>query len=1270
LTPAFFTLTSGRVLAWLRAIFLFAFFACRCFRGVAASNQGTDDFAAAPELFGSSIVLEGDNEHATQESGEPSLSAFGDTIGKTIWWTWTAPFSGTVLLVAEPSSFCPIAGVYVGSSIRDLTSLTTCACHSAPGQFFAISNTTYRICADAWAFPPRPTGGRIRLQLQSFPRPDNDQFAGRLVLTGMHATASGDNRSATNEVDEPNTGVLNPTYSLWWTWRAPVDADVRLTIEGLQYPAMGVYRGKTLEALSAVPLERNNNGHDNLFHAVEGGDYVISLDSSAPGSFFLNLDVVRLAFVAPAENSKFTAPPFIDLQAKVIGSDLPITLVRFFSDGNLLDTRTSPPFSLVWTNPPIGQHLLTLEGIDVFGRTNTSLPVAIRVEPPPIVRPANNDFAGRILLPGPYYQATVTNDLATVEPGEPETPFGKWRSLWWSWRAPADCEVTLRASGAPIVSVYVGESVESISRIAIGFNGLATGTQVRFTATSNTVYQISLDSEIATSINFELTANVSNDLVPNNNFASSIDLGSGPSVTMVGDNTQASKEAGEPDHAGNSGGKSLWWTWTAPTSGRVHLSSIQSSFTPLLSVYQGEVLSTLAVIGRNELLPYIVGGCGLYVEVCGPPDCPYTTDVFFQAQAGATYHIAVDGMSAYGRLVSGPLRVSLDLSTLRFVDPLPGRRTFGPTDIALMIDFDRSVHPMLQRLDILAGTNWIARAIAPDFRAVWSNAPPGRYDLKATALIENGAVIESAVQPLFIGSSTNDDIASAIFLAGNSASLVGNNVGATLEDQEPLLPGSSLGRTLWWSWTAPASGKVSLTADPNSEFVLPVGIYSGTELTNLFLIASNSFLQCVSTGFRCQDCFVRQRDRLVFPVERNATYLIAVDGFRFGDCNGSSTDVAGPFSFDLLFSSLPNDHFDARTVLSGQAISLTNSTFGATVDPGEPVIGTNILDHSVWYRWKAPFSGRVRLTSHEPFTNSLSGLSASSGTISFPGWPAVCTVLSEIPASIPFVPIYSVFEGESLNSLAPVGSGEWVTFDATEGHEYQVSVSGRADSSGEFPLLLTEMRPPENDAFSTRTRLVGTSVMVEGNNLAATSEPAEPPHSSDPSRFRSVWYTWTAPLSGPVVVSAFSRTPPATQLRYANLPIRIYKGSSLRTLTGVTALTVGENLALAAEAGVSYQIAVVEPDAGSDYTGFFRLTIYGLDPPWLDPANSRYVGKDFDLAVVGQVGQPFTLEVSDDLRSWDRLVSAQLSGPAFHFLDQNAAAFDRRFYRITLLYGE
>src|SRR5262249_28825938 len=91
-------------------------------------------------------------------------------------------------------------------------------------------------------------------------------------------------------------------------------------------------------------------------------------------------------------------------------------------------------------------------------------------------------------------------------------------------------------------------------------------------------------------------------------------------------NMGATKESGEPNHAGNSGGKSVWWTWMAPASGQVTIDTQGSTFDTLLAVYTGASVDHLSGLVSND-----DSGGGT------------TSQVTFAAQAGTAYHIAVDG---------------------------------------------------------------------------------------------------------------------------------------------------------------------------------------------------------------------------------------------------------------------------------------------------------------------------------------------------------------------------------------------------------------------------------------------------------------------------------------------------------------------------------------------------------------------------------------------------------------------------------------------------
>ena len=109
-----------------------------------------DNFAAASTLSGSSLSAAGSNVNATKEIGEPNHG--GDAGGKSVWWNWMAPSSGTVVIDTNGSSFDTLLGVYTGSAVNALT-LAAGDNNSGPNltsrvSFAAIAGVVYHIAVD------------------------------------------------------------------------------------------------------------------------------------------------------------------------------------------------------------------------------------------------------------------------------------------------------------------------------------------------------------------------------------------------------------------------------------------------------------------------------------------------------------------------------------------------------------------------------------------------------------------------------------------------------------------------------------------------------------------------------------------------------------------------------------------------------------------------------------------------------------------------------------------------------------------------------------------------------------------------------------------------------------------------------------------------------------------------------------------------------------------------------------------------------------------
>lgn len=115
--------------------------------------------------------------------------------------------------------------------------------------------------------------------------------------------------------------------------------------------------------------------------------------------------------------------------------------------------------------------------------------------------------------------------------------------------------------------------------------------------------------------------------------ATTVTLGSNNSATLKGFNTNATKESGEPNHAGDTGGHSVWWKWTPTTGGDASIDTRGSYFDTTLAVYTGSTVSSLTqVASQDDINPGVV----------------QASFVSFVAKANTTYWIAVDGFKGTG----------------------------------------------------------------------------------------------------------------------------------------------------------------------------------------------------------------------------------------------------------------------------------------------------------------------------------------------------------------------------------------------------------------------------------------------------------------------------------------------------------------------------------------------------------------------------------------------------------------------------------------------
>ena len=546
--------------------------------------------------------------------------------------------------------------------------------------------------------------------------PANDNFANRATLVGTNVTATGANANATAQPGEPAHAGSPAARSLWWTWTAPVSGMVTVNTVGSSFDTvLAVYTGSVVTNLAAIASNDDAGGQRTsllTFNASAGVAYQLAVDGfgGAVGNVVLNLSVAG-GGAAPGNDNFANALALAGANVATAGRNLGATAQA----GEPAHAGSAAARSVwwAWTAPAAGVVIASTAGSDFdtvlavytgtdvaaltpvasddqSGGTNTSR-LTFTASAGTIYRIAvdgylgavgnialalqqgatasgNDAFANAITLTGASVTTTGGNTNATAEAGEPaHAGYTARKSVWWQWTAPFSGRAQIDTIGSDfdtVLAVYSGASLASLNTEAMDDDSGGAGTsRAVFTATAGTVYRIAVDGYGGAEGTVTLHVNVSNIAPGNDDFANRATL-TGTSFSTNAANVNASAEANEPNHAGRTATKSLWWKWTAPADGRVTIRTAGSSIDTVLAVYTGASLATLSVVAAND-----------------DARDTSTSAVTFSAVAGTTYQIAVDGYNgATGDLVlTGALEASVLYAT-DFENFSIGTETLALTD--------------------------------------------------------------------------------------------------------------------------------------------------------------------------------------------------------------------------------------------------------------------------------------------------------------------------------------------------------------------------------------------------------------------------------------------------------------------------------------------------------------------------------------------------------------------------------------------------------------
>ena len=362
------------------------------------------------------------------------------------------------------------------------------------------------------------------------------------------------------------------------------------------------------------------------------------------------------------------------------------------------------------------------------------------------------------------------------------------------------------------------------------------------------------------------------------------------------------------------------------------------------------------------------------------------------------------------------------------------------------------------------------------------------------------------------GPPVHDDFGDAAPIGGLQGAVSGDTSRATHEPGEPE-HGAGAAHSVWYSWTAPTDRRVTFDTTGSAPGTV-AAIYRGDGVGALTRVGVPGATVAIDAS-------------------AGSTYRIAVDG------------PGGAFVLGWLGVPPANDAFASATELTGASGELVASNELAAHEAVDPA-----GNHSVWYRWRAPASGRVR-------------------------WQ-----LGD--ASFDFPQLW-VYTGTNPAHLTMVGS----EFDAVAGTEYRIAVSSYyQEETGSFVLTWGDAPPvPANDDLANAQTISGARGTIDADNHRATATTGEPRHSIN-TPAASIWYRWTAPAAG--TYEFYS---------YEHDAVAAYTGSTYESLRRI-ALFGGAYSAYSSfsvEAGETVSIAVDDP--GSGHPGLLRWRPRSDAPP-------------------------------------------------------------------------
>ena len=452
-----------------------------------------------------------------------------------------------------------------------------------------------------------------------------------------------------------------------------------------------------------------------------------------------------VALTAPVSGTSFSAPAAITLSATASDPDGNVARVDFYRGTVLLGTRTVAPYSLTWTDVPIGTYSLTAKATDNAGASKTSTAATITVTAPKVA----------ILQPAPG--SRIYGSVATVS---------------GTFSGEVDATITVDGPLGSQLAIANGTAFSSLVPIVAGANTLRVSIARRNRTFDIATVDIvggldplvTFTSPAATVFDAPATVSFTADALSPVGTIAKVDFFRngvlfGSALTAPYQATWANAGAGAhtitavaTDDAARTGAVALpiivnganappSVQLSAPTQGAVFTAPAAITVTAAAGDSDGvvtrvEFLHDGTLIGATNVAPYsmVWGGvpAGHYVVTAR----------------------AIDDRSAM--TTSAPVTVTVNAPNappvVTLSSPVVGATFLAPATIALAANASDS-DGTVTRVDFYQGAVMIASKIGAPFSATWSNVASGDYSLTAKATDNNGATADSAAVGIHVAAN-------------------------------------------------------------------------------------------------------------------------------------------------------------------------------------------------------------------------------------------------------------------------------------------------------------------------------------------------------------------------------------------------------------------------------------------------------------------------------------------------------------------------------------